>query len=98
MASSSILAVAASALFIPGLHGRLLHDLAVLELDHGDTEHLAALGIGAGLRERQAIAVGEGRLDVMGHGPAADIVPVLADRGFASDLARLARRVVTVDE
>src|SRR5260370_11117679 len=83
---------------IPGLDHGLLRDAAARELDHGRAEHLRAVGIGAGLRESEPVAFGEADVDLVRHCPAADIVPEGVDRGPALDHARLARRIVAIDD
>jgi hypothetical protein len=46
---------------VPGLHDRLFGDLAGDKLDHRRAKHARAVGVGAGLGERQALAVGHAR-------------------------------------
>src|SRR5260370_27048333 len=87
-----------AALFVPGLDDGLVRDLAALEFDHRQAEHLGPIRIGAGLREGQSVALGDAGIHLMGHRPTADIVPESADRRLALDLARLARRIVAVDD
>src|SRR5689334_15623807 len=78
---------------IPGLDRSLAHDLAALDIEHGGAEHLRAIRIGAGLREGERAAVGDGGLDAMRHRAAADVVVIGRDRPPALELARPARRI-----
>lgn len=54
--------------------------------------------IGARLRKGEPIVLREAGVHLMGHQPAADVVPERADCRLAFDLAWLARRIVAVDD
>ena len=73
-------------------------DQPVFEPERGHAIHPGPVGIGAGLGEGEAVALGDAGGDLVGDRPAADVVPVGGDRPPAADLAGLARRVVAIDE
>src|SRR5690554_4726003 len=85
-------------LFVPGLHDRLPRDFSAFELDGGRTKNPGSPGIGAGLRERELVPVGDDVVDMMSHGATANIVPERRDRRTATDFTRLGGRVVAIDD
>src|SRR5260370_15881617 len=87
-----------SLLLVPGLDDGLLGNLAALEFEHGDAEHLCAVRISAGLREGETISFGDADVDLVCHSPAANVVPERVDRRSALHFTRPARRIVAIDD
>src|SRR5260370_19667770 len=76
----------------------LLGNRAALEFEHGDAEHLGAVRISAGLREGETISLRDADVDLVCHGPAANVVPERVDCGSALHFTRPARRIVAIDD
>src|SRR5260370_8300252 len=64
-----------SLLLVPGLDDGLLGNLAALEFEHGDAEHLGAVRRSAGLREAETISLRDADVNLVCHGPAANVAP-----------------------
>src|SRR5260370_1641056 len=85
-----------SLLLVPGLDDGLLGNLAALEFEHGDAEHLCAVRISAGLREGETISFGDADVDLVRHGPAANVVPETVDRRSSPDFTPPPRRILPI--
>src|SRR3954469_17583185 len=85
-------------LFIPSLDDRLLRDLAAVEFDHRQAKHLGAVRIGTRLGKRQPASLGDACIHLVGDGAAANVVKERRDLRPSAQHARLARRIVAVDD
>jgi len=82
---------------IPGLHDSLAYNLPALKFEHRRTKHLGPIGVRAALREGEAVAYGNTIFDLVRHVASADILKIGRDSALAFQIARLAGRIVTIN-
>src|ERR1700730_5676574 len=83
---------------VPFLHGGLLNDQPVAQIQHGQAKHAGTVRIAAGLSEGRRVAGDDHPLQAVGHVAPAGLVEVLADRRAAVQHPRVAWRSVPVDD
>src|SRR5436190_5851130 len=83
---------------IPNLHESLACNLPALEFDHCRTKHFRSVVIGTVLHKSEAVAYGDAAFDLVNHFASADVVKICRDGALAFQVARLARRIVTIDD
>ena len=69
---------------VPFLHGGLLDDQAVAQVEHGQAEHAGPVRVAAGLGEGRRVAGDDDPLKAVGHVAPAGLVEVLTDRRAAA--------------